>query len=144
LIVFLANTGEVLRIVNRSGNRPLHKRDAEQLDRTIRFCRQAWFRTIYLRGVTDFTQTKHLDAWDAEDVTFLLGGLSPDLTYQVRGLSALNTWLLMRTLADRLHDPPLLMSVRTSSEGTTRHAVDPIVIPIRPTESDRWPQGVVC
>jgi hypothetical protein len=73
LIVSLANTGEVLRIVNRSGNRPSHEGAAEQLDLTIRLCRQAGFRTIYLRGDTDFTQTKHLDAWDADDVTFLFG-----------------------------------------------------------------------
>jgi hypothetical protein len=73
LIVSLANTGELLRIVNRSGNRPSHEGAAEQLDRTIRLCRQAGFRTIYLRGDTDFTQTKHLDAWDADDVTFLFG-----------------------------------------------------------------------
>jgi hypothetical protein len=73
LIVSLANTGEVLRIVNRSGNRPSHEGAAEQLDLTIRLCRQAGFRTIYLRGDTDFTQTRHLDAWDADDVTFLFG-----------------------------------------------------------------------
>jgi hypothetical protein len=73
LIVSLANTGEVLRIVNRSGNRLSNKGAAEYLDRTIRLCRQAGFRTIYLRGDTDFTQTKHLDAWNAEGVTFVFG-----------------------------------------------------------------------
>ena len=73
LIVSLANTGEVIRIVNRPGNRPSHEGAAEQLDRTILLCRQAGFRRIYLRGDTDFTQTKRLDAWDAEDVTFLFG-----------------------------------------------------------------------
>jgi hypothetical protein len=66
LIISLANTGEVLSIVNRPGNRPSHEGATEQLDLAILLCRQAEFRKIYLRGDTDFTQTKHLDAWDAE------------------------------------------------------------------------------
>jgi hypothetical protein len=73
LIVSLANTGEVLRIVNRSGNRPSHEGAAAPLDRMIVLCREAGFRKIYLRGDTDFTQTKQLDAWDADGVTFLFG-----------------------------------------------------------------------
>jgi hypothetical protein len=73
LIVSLANTGEVLRIVNRPGNRPSHEGAGDQLDRVIRLCSQAGFRTIYLRGDTDFSQTTRLDAWDAQDVTFLFG-----------------------------------------------------------------------
>ena len=73
LIISLANTGEVISIVNRSGNRPSHEGAAAQLDLAILLCRQAGFRRIYLRGDTDFTQTKQLDAWDAEHVTFLFG-----------------------------------------------------------------------
>jgi hypothetical protein len=68
LIISLANTGEVLSIVNRSGNRPSHEGAADQLDLAILLCRQAGFR-----GDTDFSQTKQLDAWDAEGVTFLFG-----------------------------------------------------------------------
>jgi Transposase DDE domain group 1 len=73
LIITLANTGEVLSIVNRPGNRPSHEGAAEQLDLAILLCRDAGFRRICLRGDTDFTQTKRLDAWDAEGVTFLFG-----------------------------------------------------------------------
>src|SRR5260221_235555 len=73
LIISLANTGEVLSLVNRSGNRPSHEGAAEQLDLASLLCRQAGFRKIYLRGDTDFTQTKQLDSWDAEGVTFLFG-----------------------------------------------------------------------
>ena len=80
LIISLANTGEVISIVNRPGNRPSHEGAAEQLDLTILLCREAGFRRIYLRGDTDFTQTKQLDAWDAEGVTFLFGiDAMPDL-----------------------------------------------------------------
>ena len=40
LVVSLANTGEVLRIVNRSGNRPSHEGAAEEVDRVLEFCRR--------------------------------------------------------------------------------------------------------
>jgi Transposase DDE domain group 1 len=73
LIVSLANTGEVLSIVNRPGNRPSHEGAADQIDLAILLCRDAGFRAISLRGDTDFTQTTRLDAWDAERVTFLFG-----------------------------------------------------------------------
>jgi hypothetical protein len=73
LIISLANTAEVISIVNRPGNRPSHEGAGAQLDLAILLCRQAGFRRVYLRGDTDFTQTKQLDAWDAEGVTFLFG-----------------------------------------------------------------------
>jgi hypothetical protein len=73
LIVSLANTGEVLSLVNRPGNRPSHEGAAEPLDLAILLGRQAGFRRVSLRGDTDFTQTRQLDAWDAEGVTFLFG-----------------------------------------------------------------------
>ncbi len=74
LVVTLANTGEVLRLKNRSGNRPSHEGAAQQLDQSIALCRGAGFRKIVLRGDTDFSQTKHLDGWhEQSDVTFVFG-----------------------------------------------------------------------
>jgi hypothetical protein len=74
LIVSLANTGEVLRIVNRPGNRPSGEGAAEQFDDTIALCRSAGFQSIQIRGDTDFTQTTHLDRWhEIGDVTFIFG-----------------------------------------------------------------------
>ena len=73
LLVSLANTSEPLYIVNRSGNRPSHEQAAEYLDRAVDLCRRAGFREITLRGDTDFTQTTHLDRWDAEGVHFVFG-----------------------------------------------------------------------
>lgn len=73
LIVSLANTREVLRIVNRSGNRPSHDGAADALDRAIATCRRGGFRKILLRGDTDFSQTQHLDRWHASGVRFLFG-----------------------------------------------------------------------
>ncbi len=73
LVVSLANTGEVLSIINRSGNRPSHEGAAAEIDRAIRVCRAGGFRRILVRGDTDFTQTKHLDRWDADGVQFIFG-----------------------------------------------------------------------
>ena len=73
LVVTLANTGEVLRLKNRPGNRPSHEGAAEQLDQSIALCRKAGFRKIVLRGDTDFSQTKHLDGWNDSGVTFVFG-----------------------------------------------------------------------
>jgi hypothetical protein len=73
LIVSLANTQEPLYLRNRSGNRPSHEGAAEFIDRSIADCRGAGFQSIWIRGDTDFTQTKKLDGWDAEGVGFLFG-----------------------------------------------------------------------
>jgi hypothetical protein len=73
LVVTLANTGEVLRLVNRSGNRPSHEGAAAQFDQSIALCREAGFRKILLRGDTDFSQTTHLDRWHDDGVAFCFG-----------------------------------------------------------------------
>ena len=89
MVISLANTGEVISIINRPGNRPSHEGAAEQLDLTILLCRQAGFRRIHLRGDTDFTQTTQLDAWDAEGVMFLFGiDAMPNLKALAEGLPA--------------------------------------------------------
>ena len=73
LVVSLANTNEVLSIKNRSGNRPSHEGAAALCDRSIALCRRAGFRSILLRGDTDFSQTEYLDGWDEEGVLFHFG-----------------------------------------------------------------------
>jgi transposase len=100
LIVSLANTSEVLSIVNRSGNRPSHEGAAEEADRVLVLCRRAGFRRVRLRGDTDFTQTAHLDRWtDDERVSFVFGA---DCTSE--------RWLLAENLPANawkpLHRPP--------------------------------------
>lgn len=80
LVVSLANTHEVLRLVNRSGNRPSHEGAAAEADRAIAVCREGGFQQIVLRGDTDFTQSKYLDGWDGEGVRFIFGrDVSPEL-----------------------------------------------------------------
>jgi len=74
LVVSLAQTGEVLSILNRSGNRPSHEGAAAEVDRAMRVCLDGGFRRILLRGDTDFSQTKHLDRWsDDPRVQFIFG-----------------------------------------------------------------------
>ena len=73
LVVSLANTQEPLYLVNRGGNRPSSERASERLDQAIELCRRSGFKKVTLRGDTDFTQTKHLDRWDEQEVEFVFG-----------------------------------------------------------------------
>jgi len=74
LVVTLANTGEVLRLLNRSGNRPSHEGAAPLPDDSIAMCHKAGFKSILLRGDTDFSQTAHLDRWhERGNVAFIFG-----------------------------------------------------------------------
>jgi hypothetical protein len=73
LVVSLANTKEPLYLLNRSGNRPSHEEAAGYLDKSIDLCRKAGFKSILLRGDTDFTQTRELDRWDDDGVEFVFG-----------------------------------------------------------------------
>lgn len=73
LLISLANTGEPLFIVNRSGNRPSHEGAPATLDEAIALCKRAGYGDVLLRGDTDFTMTAHLDRWDAAGVRFVFG-----------------------------------------------------------------------
>jgi hypothetical protein len=90
LVVTLANTGEPLYLANRPGNRPSHEGAHAYIDRAIAFCRWAGFWRIATRGDTDFSQTAHLDRWDAvEGVRFLFGmGINSALMALAEGLPA--------------------------------------------------------
>lgn len=73
LVVSLANTQEPLFLVNRSGNRPSSEGAAARFDQAAALCREAGFRRVTFRGDTDFSQTAHLDRWDADGVRFVFG-----------------------------------------------------------------------
>jgi len=73
LVVSLANTQEPLYLVNRSGNRPSSEGAAARFDQAHTLCREAGFRRVTFRGDTDFSQTEHLDRWDAAGVRFIFG-----------------------------------------------------------------------
>ena len=98
LLVTLANTGEPLRLINRSGNRPSHEGAWAAADDAIAICRRVGFRKIRLRGDTDFTQTEHLDRWDAEGVEFVFGvDAMPKLKEMADELPE-NAWKTLRRL----------------------------------------------
>ena len=74
LVLTLANTGEVLSIVNRPGNRPSHEGAAALVDQTLPVCFRGGFRRVLLRGDTKFSQSEHLDRWDDDArVRFIFG-----------------------------------------------------------------------
>jgi hypothetical protein len=71
LLVTLANTREVLYLVNRPGNAPSHLDAAGWIDKAIALVAPDAQR-VCLRGDTDFALTAHFDRW-AETVDFVLG-----------------------------------------------------------------------
>src|SRR5260370_25664492 len=83
LIVSLANTGEVLSVLNRPGNRPSHEGAAAEVDRALRVCFEGGFRKVLLRGDTDCSQTKHLDGWNADPRVRFIFGLDKSWTKHV-------------------------------------------------------------
>jgi hypothetical protein len=71
LIVSLANTNEVLYLVNRSGNVPSHDGAADWIDKAIELV-SGHCKKIFVRGDTDFSLTRHFDRW-SESVDFVFG-----------------------------------------------------------------------
>jgi len=85
LIVSLANTREVLYVVNRPGNLPSHTGAAQWIDKAIDLV-GPYAERICVRGDTDFSLTKHFDRW-AERVDFLVGmDASPALCSRAQAL----------------------------------------------------------
>jgi hypothetical protein len=72
LIVSLANTQEVLYLVNRPGHVPSHEDSVAWIDRALALV-QPHAGQVTLRGDTDFSHTRQLDRWDADRVKFILG-----------------------------------------------------------------------
>lgn len=71
LILTLANTKEVLYLVNRPGNAPSHQDAATWIDKAINLV-QPHAPRICLRGDTDFSLTANFDRW-AQQVDFIFG-----------------------------------------------------------------------
>jgi hypothetical protein len=72
LVVSLANTRELITLVNRPGNRPSHDGAAAWLDRAAALARQAFTRVCF-RGDTDFSLTIHFDCWTDSGTEFAFG-----------------------------------------------------------------------
>ena len=71
LLVTLANTREVLYLVNRPGNAPSHLDAATWIDKAIDLV-SPYATRVCVRGDTDFALTAHFDQW-AANVDFVLG-----------------------------------------------------------------------
>ncbi|MGH9198497.1 MAG: IS1380 family transposase, partial [Acidimicrobiia bacterium] len=71
LILTLANTNEVLYLVNRPGSRPSSDGAAEWMDRAIALVAPI-FEKVWLRGDTDFSLTQNFDRW-SEKASFVFG-----------------------------------------------------------------------
>ncbi len=108
LIVSLANTREVLYLVNRPGNAPSHQDAATWIDKAIDLVAPHAPR-VCLRGDTDFSLTGHLDRWARRGVDFVFGmDASPALRQRAEALDPAR-WR-------RLHRP----APYQTATGTTR------------------------
>jgi hypothetical protein len=72
LIVSLANTKEVLYLINRPGQSASHSGSVEWIDRAVELVSSV-AGTVTIRGDTDFTHTAYLDRWDDAGRYFILG-----------------------------------------------------------------------
>ncbi len=72
LIVSLANTKEVLYLVNRPANVASHQDSVAWIERAVALVKPVAGQ-ITLRGDTDFSHTAQLDRWDADGLKFILG-----------------------------------------------------------------------
>ena len=73
LLVSLANTKEVLALVNRPGSVHSACDAASYLNEAIAVCITGGFRRIRMRGDCKFSQTEYLDGWDCTGVKFNFG-----------------------------------------------------------------------
>jgi hypothetical protein len=74
LLVSLANSQEILYVVNRPANRPSHDGAVVWIDRGIQWALDGGgFKRARLRGDTDFSLTAHFDRWTDGGVEFVFG-----------------------------------------------------------------------
>lgn len=115
LVMTLANTREVLYLLNRPGNRPSHERAFVYFDRSIDLCRRAGFRSIRMRGDTDFSQSRHLDRWHSDGVQFVFGfDAMPNLEEIAENLPK-SAWKLLQR-KQRTTDKPRSRRVNTKEQ----------------------------
>lgn len=72
LLISLAQTGEVLYVVNRPASQPSHQGAAAWVQRALPHVQSA-FETVWLRGDSAFSLTQQFDGWDQDGVLFIFG-----------------------------------------------------------------------
>lgn len=96
LVVSLANSQEVLYVVNRPANRPSHEGAPAWLDKAVVWAREAGFERVRLRGDTDFSLTANFDRWTNESVEFVFGmDANPSFVERAEALEA-GAWKPLR------------------------------------------------
>jgi len=70
LLLSLAQTGEVLYVVNRPASSPSHQGAAAWVKRALVHLKHA-FETVWLRGDSAFSLTTEFDDWEAQGVLFI-------------------------------------------------------------------------
>jgi hypothetical protein len=97
LVVSLANTKEVLYLVNRPGNAASHAGSVERIDQAADLVMEV-AQSVTIRGDTDFTHSAHLDRWDQQGRQFILGiDAHPKLVQLAEGL-ANSAWQRLQRL----------------------------------------------
>jgi len=88
LVVSLANSQELLRVVNRPANRPSHEGMAACVDHCLDWVLgPAKFQKARLRGDTDFSLTANFDRWSEAGVEFVFGmDANPHFVRRARAL----------------------------------------------------------
>ena len=89
LLVSLANSQEVLYVVNRPANRPSHDGAAPWVDQGVDWAlNEAGFKRARLRGDGDFSLTSNFDRWTTSHVEFVFGmDAHPSFVAQAQGLA---------------------------------------------------------
>ena len=98
LIITLANTREVLYLVNRPGNAVSHEGCVPWIDRAIELVRPR-AGEITLRGDTDFTLSAELDRWDGQGIKFIFGMDAHPKVVQLAECLSESTWKPLERLA---------------------------------------------
>jgi len=97
LVLSLANTDEVLYLLNRPGNAPSHQGSVPWINRAIELVRP-FAGQITLRGDTDFNNTGELDRWDREGVKFIFGADAAPNLQRLAGLMHESCWKRLERL----------------------------------------------
>ncbi len=119
LLISLANTKEVLYLVNRPGNVVSHDGAIPWIDKAIALVRPWARRRLTLRADTDFSLTGEFDRW-AKEVDFLFGiDAHPKLVGIAQGLESA-VW-------KRLRRKPRY-AVKTEPRGRRRNVKEAIVV----------------
>lgn len=97
LLVSLANTKEVLYLVNRPANAASHSGSVEWIDRAVALVMQV-AESVTIRGDTDFTNTADLDRWEQQGLKFILGIDAHEKLVKIAGELAASAWKRLERL----------------------------------------------